>query len=403
MSRIVAIIQRAFNNARQNLTYAGENEPIGKASLIIVLFLDFLILMALFQGLDDHTSQLTTPDEYIPSSCREMVLREDWNSTNERAKITSMIRGERNAQDYGDAERPTDHYPACIPLLEELRSLGQDKEVLALVDARDRLDDERDDLQGKLDDMKVSYDTTQAGGQNPAEVAKVRQEYEATLNRFNHLTVQLQTMDAAVDKNEKIAAFRSHIGALGKSDQEAIREASRSGHFWFPVKVLLMQLSFLLPLLIGFYFWFNRSFKKGRGIQTLISSHLLVVTAIPVALKLFWMIYDILPKRLLKQLWELLLSWNLVALWHYGVILVVVAVAGYLVYFFQKKLFSHEKLIERRIAKGCCLNCGKRLPHGDAACSSCGFVQQESCSSCGGATYKFARHCRCCGVERRAG
>lgn len=50
MSRIIAIIQRAFNNARQNLTYAGENEPIGKASLIIVLFLDFLILMALFLG-----------------------------------------------------------------------------------------------------------------------------------------------------------------------------------------------------------------------------------------------------------------------------------------------------------------------------------------------------------------
>src|SRR5690606_7517932 len=133
-----------------------------------------------------------------------------------------------------------------------------------------------------------------------------RQEYEATLNRFNHLTVQLQTMDDGEDKNEKIAAFPYHIGSMGKSDEEAIREALRSSHFWFPVKVLLMQLSFLLPLLIGFYFWFNRSLKKGRGIQTLISSHLLVVTAIPVALKLFWMIYDILPKRLLKQLWELL-------------------------------------------------------------------------------------------------
>jgi len=43
-----------------------------------------------------------------------------------------------------------------------------------------------------------------------------------------------------------------------------------------------------------------------------------------------------------------------VAIWYYLVIALAVAAALFVIYIFQKKLFSREKLMERRIAKGQC-------------------------------------------------
>jgi hypothetical protein len=61
------------------------NQPIGKAVLTIVLFLDLFILISIFQGLSDHTSQLATPYEFIPQHCRDIVIDEDWNEDNRLA------------------------------------------------------------------------------------------------------------------------------------------------------------------------------------------------------------------------------------------------------------------------------------------------------------------------------
>jgi RNA polymerase subunit RPABC4/transcription elongation factor Spt4 len=94
---------------------------------------------------------------------------------------------------------------------------------------------------------------------------------------------------------------------------------------------------------------------------------------------------------------DLLESLKLVAIWHYLVIAVAVAAALFLIYIFQKKLFSREKLIERRIAKGQCQECGKHLPAGSAACPFCGFAQFRSCSSCGKLTLVYGKFCRECG------
>jgi hypothetical protein len=56
-----------------------DDQPLGKAALIIVLFLDIFILIAIFNGLGAHTRQLSSPDEYIPYSCREIVINRHWN------------------------------------------------------------------------------------------------------------------------------------------------------------------------------------------------------------------------------------------------------------------------------------------------------------------------------------
>ena len=142
-----------------------------------------------------------------------------------------------------------------------------------------------------------------------------------------------------------------------------------------------MQIIFLLPFAV-FYAWNNASIRKNRGVQTLLSSHLLGISFIPIFYKIIETLYDIIPKILLKRIIDLLESLKLVAIWHYLVIALAVAAALLLIYIFQRKLFSRDKLMERRISKGECQQCGKHLPAESSACPFCGFVQFKSCSSC---------------------
>jgi hypothetical protein len=185
---------------------------------------------------------------------------------------------------------------------------------------------------------------------------------------------------------------------LTTGDRDRLRADLRRLNFWFPVKRLAMQFVFLLPLVAAFYFWNGASIRKGRGVQTLVSSHLLVVASIPVLFKVIETVYDIIPKKLLRKLIELLESLKLVALWHYLVIALAVGGALFFIYIFQKKLFSREKLIERRIAKGQCQACGKQLPALSPACPFCGSTQYKACGQCGKQTLIHGKFCRECGA-----
>lgn len=63
-------LKDSFSRVRRHLTSL-DNQPLGKAALIIIIFLDIFIITAIFNGLDQHTRQLSSPDEYIPSTCRD--------------------------------------------------------------------------------------------------------------------------------------------------------------------------------------------------------------------------------------------------------------------------------------------------------------------------------------------
>ncbi|MBP7445745.1 MAG: zinc ribbon domain-containing protein, partial [Zoogloea sp.] len=124
---------------------------------------------------------------------------------------------------------------------------------------------------------------------------------------------------------------------------------------------------------------------------------LLVVSFIPILFKLVEAVYRIIPHRLLAALFEFLAAFRLVAIWHYLVMAAVIAAALGVIHFLQKKLFSRERLLERRIARGECQGCGKHLPADSAACPFCGYAQFSPCPHCQGLMHLHGRYCRHCG------
>ncbi|OGR26382.1 MAG: hypothetical protein A2277_15055 [Desulfobacterales bacterium RIFOXYA12_FULL_46_15] len=389
-----------FVNIKARLTSL-DDQQLGKAALVIILFLDIFILMTIFNGLDEHTNQISSPDEFIPDSCREMVISHQWNSTNRTDRLSQIIIPFSSSY-YRIEEKRKKWHPVCVPYIDLLYQIKHDKALISIFEERNKSEREIKELQKAINDLKGVYDTSLLETMAEHDEAKtkadaVKTDFQHKANALNVLQNRIASLEQTINDDPKIKALWEKLQNLQEQDRQKLLTDLRRLNFWYPLKQLGMQMIFLLPLFAVFYAWNKMSIRKNRGVQTLVSSHLLGIAFIPIFFKIIETVYDIIPKILLKKIINFLESFNLVAIWHYLIIALAIAAALFLIYIFQKKLFSNEKLIERRISKGACQRCGKYLPAGSQACPFCGFVQFRSCIHCGRPTYVHGRYCRECG------
>lgn len=397
---MVTKFKGTIGRIRSHLTRL-DDQPLGKAALAIVLFLDIFILVAIFNGLDAHTRQLASPDIYIPETCREIVINRDWNPTSRTDNLEQIIISYSSSYYRHEADRQ-EHHPVCAPYIDSFDQIKNDQALIGLFEDRNKSAREAKQLQREIDNLKGAYDTSlletiAKGQESQTEVAATKEDFERRTSALDNLKTHVASLEQSINRDAKVALLWEKLQSLQERDRQKLIADLRSLNNWFPVKKLGMQLVFLLPLFVAFYFWNNASIRRNRGLQTLVSSHLLGVSFIPILCRIIETVYDIIPKKLLRALIELLESLKLVAVWHYLVIALAIAAALLLIYLFQKKLFSHEKLMERRISKGECQQCGRHLPGGSQACPFCGFAQFKPCSSCNNLMHVHGRYCRECG------
>jgi RNA polymerase subunit RPABC4/transcription elongation factor Spt4 len=395
-----AKFKETLARTRKRLTSL-DDQPLGKAALVIIIFLDIFILVSIFNGLYEHTRQLSSPDEFIPSSCREIVINLHWNPTNRTDNLSQIIISSSNSY-YRVEEKKQERHPVCAPFTDLLVQIKNDKALTGIFEDRNKTEREVKELQHRIDSLKGAYDTslleTIAKQENQIKVDATKEDFQQKTSVLNTLKTRMASLDQTINNNTKIKQLLEKLQNLQDQDRQRVISDLRNLNFWYPVKKLGMLMIFMLPILVIFYTWNSISIINNRGLQTLVSSHLLGVSFIPVFCKALEAVYEIIPKKLLKKLLDLLESFKLVAIWHYLVIALAVIAALFLIYIFQKKLFSREKLIERRIAKGECQQCGKRLPVGAQACPFCGFGQFKACENCNKLRHVQGKYCQQCGT-----
>lgn len=397
---ISATFRNKFGKIKANLT-SFDNQPLSKAALVIIIFLDIFILSTIFNGLYQHTRQLSSPDDYIPQSCREIVINRQWNPTNRIDNLSQIIISSKTSY-YQIDYKKKDRHPICGSYIDLFDQIKNDKALTGIFDDRHKAEREAKDLQRRINQIKGAYDTslleTMAKQQeSQTKIDATKREFQQKTNALNLLKHRMASQEETINKDAKVNLLWEKLQGLQEKDREKLLSDLRGMNFWFPVKRLGMQMIFLLPLFAIFYIWNSASVRKNRGGQILVSSHLLVISFIPIFFKIIETVYDIIPKQLLKTIIDLLESLKLIAIWHYLLIAIAVGAALFLIYIFQKKLFSQEKVIERRISKGDCQHCGKRLPPGSQACPFCGFAQFKSCSHCSRPMHVQGKYCKECG------
>lgn len=389
-----------FSKVRTHLTSLDE-QPLGKAALLIIIFLDIFIIISIFDGLAAHTRQLSSPDVYVPNTCREIVINRQWNPTNRIDNLSQIIIS-ASTNPYRDEEKRKERHQVCVPYVELVDQIKNDKALTSIFEDRSKSESEVKELQRAIDNLKGAYDTSlletiAKQQESQTKVDATRKDFQEKTSTLNSLKARIASLEQTINSDAKVKLLWERLQGLREQDRQKLITELRTLNYWYPVKKLGMQMIFLLPLFVVFYAWNNTSIRKNRGLQTLVSTHLLGISFIPILCKIIETVYDIIPKKLLKKLIDLLESLKLVAIWHYLVIALAVAAALFLIYIFQKKLFSHEKLIARRISKGECQECGKHLPDGSPACPFCGFIQFKPCNNCSKLMHVHGGFCRECG------
>ncbi len=379
-----------------------DGQPLGKMALVILLFLDLFILTAIFNGLADHTRQLASPDEFIPQTCREIVLNEQWNPTTRIDHLAQLVTSYSGSY-YRIDEREPERHPLCEPYLDLIGAMKRDKPLSAAFEDRKKVAYEVRELQRDIDRLKGAYDTTlletmAKEQQGQPAVTAIRGDFQKKAADLNQLTSQVAALEQTINADARVQQLWTRVEGLQKSDRDLLLSDLRRLNFWYPVKKLAMQLLFLLPLFAIFYAWNSVSVRRNRGVQALVSTHLLIVAFIPIFGKIIETLYDIIPHKLLEKLIRFLESFKLVAIWHYLLIALAIAAGLFLIYICQKKLFTRERLMERRIAKGECQNCGKHLPAASSACPFCGDNQFKPCPHCQQSMHVHGCYCRHCGA-----
>jgi len=388
----------AANGVRNNLLTL-DNHPVGRAALTIVIFLDIFIIVSLFNGLAEHTRQLTTPDEYIPQHCRELVISQNWNATNRVDRIAKLANSYRERRTLGQVMEL--QHPTCQTITDLFDQVKKDRSLTNKIKTMTRFKQEARQTRTKLNNVRGAYETklleTIADVDSKSSTATLQREVMESTSSLDALIAQENQTREAFANDEKLVRLFEHLEKLTHDDRENLATEYRDLMFWYPVKKLGMEMLFLLPLMLAFYYWNSISIAKTRPFQLLVSSHLSIVVFIPVLIKIFELLYEVIPQKLLQRIIEFLESIGLVAIWHYLVIAIAIAAAMMLIYLFQKKLFSHDKELAKRIAKGLCQNCGVKLSPDSLACPQCGFEQFHPCNHCNEMTFVHGVHCRMCG------
>lgn len=400
-------LKQCIMKFKTRLTSVSKEEPLNKLSLATIIILDLFILTLVFTGLDEHTQQLTTAAEYMPPAAQSIFIDQAWNSANRISELQPLILADRNNYNYR-YESPFEErktklmHPAGRMFYQQVKELSQDKELRALFLSRQNSVEEREKTENAFDQAKKSYDTqllenianASAGAVN-ATSTTARQYAQ----KIDKLTGEIRAIEQKINFHPGIQKLWVLITPDDVARGKIISDYKRF-QFWFPLKELGWQLIFLLPIFGIFYVWSVRSVKNDNSIQTLISSHLLVIASLPIILKVIELVVEIIPKHFFKNLFNILQTLHLMALWHYFVIFAAIIIGLSLVYFIQRKVFNKQKVIQKRLMKSACIFCNKRLPFGAKFCPFCGTRQFEECTACKQETPSGGPCCIHCGTLR---
>ena len=396
---------------KNKLTRLNDDEPVTKLALAIIILLDIFILSIIFGGLEDHTDQLTSPAEYFPHQCRQVFITKDWTQANKTAKLQQLVLTDYNNYSYRhdspfEKSKIAKMHPLCGEFYEKICLIADDGALKDIFVRRQQATKKKDQLVKQYDKENEVYDTKlleNIADKDSGELSSMATSMKAKGKEIDRLNAQIKDLNGKIYSDPLVKDFWE----LARPGDASRRESLICDLNWFEktylFRELLWQLLFLLPLLAVFSIWHAKSIKKARNIQGLISAHLIVVASIPIVFKIVEVVLELIPYHFFKDLFELLERLHIIALWHYFVIILAIGVGLFCVFIIQKKIFSKERLYQKRLAKGACYACGKTLPDRKAAvCPFCGAKQLRKCTGCDTATYINGKFCVNCGQEQTA-
>ena len=416
-------IWNSLRNFKSRLTSVGKNEPLHFLSLMVIIALDIFVLVNVFQGLYLQEKQLDRPNEVIPYECMNYLLNNNNVEILKKSKLSSIERAAKSSQYFNHVQNKYDSgvriienrnkakvYEKCHEIYNAALKLNDTSTknisyLHSLIEEKEQYRYDIRHMENQNRDFRKNYDT-----QLLEDIAQQNEEYSITdgnskntkkriisnQEKISLLENQIKTMENSIISNPASQIFLNVI----TKNQEAIKAKKSTLEFWYPLKKIGVQMLFILPLFFFFLWMYRRMLAKDNSLISLIFSHLLLVSMIPIFVKVFELLIEILPFHFFADFLALLEALNLVTLWNYILIIIGILATLGIIYFLQKKVFSSQKIWEKRISKKYCWNCGRQKPtESEAFCSFCGVAQLEKCEFCHKNKFVKSKFCKECGKK----
>lgn len=401
--------------AWKRLTPAPRTQRLSWFAIILVFIIDAYVLTLLFDGTNRAGELVDRPYPAMTRHCIQVAAGFLQGDEDDATQTIEWF-AERVQTNRNDAIQEFDIYssgrlPVCDAIRDKLLATVGDPTLEELFRMRRQ---QLKEIQAKEDEiraLKATYSDAlmeKAAQQErsnsilPVDAANIKSSLAEMGSAIATLKESRASAWNRIRAHPAIAAFAAYLKTLPvfdvyQNDQERFERAQ----FWYPYKVLATQVGFLIPLLSFAVLWNRRALDKRSETSVLISSHLILVAGIPIAVRLLQVAREFVWDVPVAWLRTSLDEWNLGFIWSYALVFVSIAVGMLLIFVAQRTLFTAVRQRIARLRKALCHHCGEKLLSGDQAwCEVCGAGQSAACSQCGQPRRLLAFYCGHCGTSQ---
>jgi hypothetical protein len=387
-----------------------DNEPLNKVSLIVIILIDLFILANVFSGLNEIGQWYLDPTQAYPCYSEWQDYR---NSTN-KDKDYQTVRSAVNPSDRSDRVSRYQNYrqveighlgntsPICLQYAEQSDRINNPSD-LATIKTIDRQATQIAQLQAKNQQIQSQYDSTlleKIAGQdrsrsiNAVGAGQAKQELDRNNLNITNLNREIATLKPELLAKPASQNFLSLLKDDGKFKE--VENRHQQAQFWYPSIRLAFQALFLVPLLSIALLVHNFAQRKGYGLVTLISWHLLAIFSIPLISKIFEFLQIGLIFKWIFDLVSVIFG-RLLFIINFLYILLIPLLGFGIIKFSQKFVFNPKVQAAKRVQLSRCMNCARKISPRDPHCPHCGYYQYTDCPNCHSLTYKNLAYCKECG------
>jgi hypothetical protein len=406
-TRIRRLLSQFFSKTRTI-----NNEPLNKVSLIVIIIIDIFILINVFTGLDDISRWHISPTEAYPCYSEWQNYRTKTTKDKDYEIVRLSLPSYTNNQlsfrrNYQQAE--TGHLgkvsQTCLQYADYKDKINnpEKQQIIRTIDQKQA---KISRLQQTNSTIKSQYDSTLlekiAGQRREQSINQVSAEKAKQALEENNRQISTLQQENSTLKNELLAKPESISFITFIKDDNRFQEVDKGyqqASFWYPSIQLGFQSLFLLPLILIALSVHKFAQRRGYGLVSLISWHLLVIFFIPLIVKIFEFLQ---VGAIFKFLFDIVsaIFGGLLFLINYVYILLIPVIGFGIIQFFQKFVFNAKVQAASRVQNSRCVNCAKKIRHLDTYCPHCGYYQYIECHNCHNLTYKHLSYCKHCGTSQ---
>ncbi len=388
-------LQKSKSVKKELFTY--KDEPLTKISILLLIILDIFILSNVIFGIEVEMDRAPKVYTYYPYKC-----------TKHFKKVQNKYNNDFSYYNYHINRKIS---PLCTQLNAKIDVFQKTKIYKENLKQIKDLENKIHKNNSRLNQIIKQYNTRLfeqiAKMPNNRALNEAKIEYEVIIEDNKKLKEKLNSITPI----NKLKGYEEYFSFI-KENKKLFIKNKKTYKFWQPFKEYGYMLLFTLPLLLLFGFIYLRTKKKelkgekSNPIIKIITAHISVILILPIVWFSLMLIYHVIPKTLLRNFIEFLVSMGLVSLLNYFAIALIILFFGALIYFMQKRTarLKQEKVTKKNYTKlisySQCFECSHIINYNKSYCPVCGTYLHEVCKICNEKTTKHEPYCSSCGAKK---